>query len=223
MRRSGDSKPVGWVAVDLPDAAGFLGGQDAAPALVRGIIAEDGAVSAFGDGPPAGGSGFGVARLWQSKDGVNWATAALPAAEAGSAMAGLTRSDGISKVIVGSRPDPTGPASWATRAAAEWVGGTFTGADRTPTASLVDVVEVRGVVIAVGLAPTQTDSLNVVVWGSNDGVTWSPLDTDKLTGGFVNDVVATADGRALAVGWQSGSAGGERGPTIWELLPAAAP
>ena len=211
-----------WVQVDLPDAAGFLGGQDAAPALVRGITDHAGAVSAYGDGPAEGGVGFGVARLWQSKDGVSWDRAPFPAADAASAMSGLTRSDGISKVIVGSRLDPTGPASWATRAAAEWISGTFAGTDRVPTASLIDVVEVRGVLVAIGLAPTPTDSLDVVVWGSNDGINWSPLDADDMIGGFVTDVHATDDGRALAVGWQSGRTGSERGPAIWELTPSAA-
>jgi hypothetical protein len=208
-----------WVQVDLPNAAGVLGGQDASPALVRGLADVGGAVAAFGDGPPEAGFGFAMARLWESKDGLTWVQAPFPAADAATAIGGLTRSDGISIVLVGSRADPLGPASWATRAGV-WISGSFPDAGRAPTGSLNDIVEVRGVLIAVGLAPTQTDSLSVVVWGSNDGINWSPLASDDLNGGFVNDVMATADGRVLAVGWQSGSPSGtERGPAVWELVP----
>ncbi|HET7704125.1 MAG TPA: zf-HC2 domain-containing protein [Candidatus Limnocylindrales bacterium] len=209
-----------WVQVDLPDAKGWLGDQDASPALVRGIADLAGSVGAFGDAPAETGFGFGLARLWHSKDGVTWVKAPFPAADAASAIGGLTRSDGISTVIVGSKVNPIGPASWATRAG-EWISGSFPEAGRVPTASLIDLVEARGVLVAVGLAPTQTDSLDVVVWGSNDGITWSPLSSGDLNGGFVNDLVSTGDGRVLAVGWQSGTTGSERGPAVWELLPTA--
>jgi hypothetical protein len=211
-----------WVQVELEDAKGFLGGQDAAPALVLGITELAGAVSAYGEGPPEGGSGFLEGRLWQSKDGVTWVRTPLTGTGSAKMIGAVTRSDGISSVIVGSRTDGDGPAGWGTRGG-EWIGATFLGLERLPTGWLSDVAEIRGTLIAIGDAPTRTDSLDVVVWGSNDGVTWSPLDVDDMDGGFVNDVVATDDGRALAVGWQSGRTGSERGPAIWELVPTATP
>ena len=211
-----------WNPVELPDAKGVSGGQDAAPAFIRGITELAGRLSAYGDGPPPGGVGFGVARLWESKDGVTWGAAPLPAAAGASALAGRSRSDGAGAVIVGSRLSAVGPASWATNGA-EWTSGAFPAAGQAPTASLQEMVEFRGALIAIGLAPTRTDSLNVVVWGSSDGITWWPLNAGDMSGGLVNDVIAGADGRILAVGWQPTAAAGASGPAVWELVPTARP
>lgn len=200
-----------WNRMTLPDASGVQGAQDAAPAFVRTIGDRGGTVMAVGDGPPAGGFGFPVARLWESKDGVNWGTIELPDAADGSALGGVTRSDGVSVVVVGSRFSEIGPASWATLAGS-WVSGAFPASADLPTASLSELIEVRGALIAIGLAPTRTDSLNVVIWGSSDGINWSPLNADEMTGGFVVDATAGTDGRVYAVGWL-------QGPTIWELVP----
>ena len=209
-----------WSQVTLPDAAGIQGGQDAAPAYVRSIADRAGSVMALGDGPPPGGVGFPVARIWESKDGVNWGTLALPDSEAGSALAGLTISGGFDVTVVGARLSEIGPASWATRGGS-WVSGQFPAADALPTASLSKVIEVRGALIAIGLAPTRTDSLKVVVWGSSDGVNWSPLGADEMAGGFVVDAIASSEGRVFAVGWMPATGTGDRGPAIWELVPTS--
>jgi hypothetical protein len=210
-----------WNPLELPDAKGVAGAQDAAPALIRGITELAGRISAYGDGPPPGGVGYGVARLWESKDGVAWNAVALPAAAGASALAAGSRSDGAGAVIVGSRLSEVGPASWATDGAA-WTSGAFPAAGQAPTASLQEMVEFRGALIAIGLAPTRTDSLDVIVWGSSDGTTWWPLNAGGMSSGLVNDVIAGADGRIFAVGWQPAAAGAS-GPAVWELVPTAQP
>ncbi len=203
-----------WNHVDLPEASGIAGQQDAAPAFVRSMIHQDGLLSAFGDGPPPGGAGFGVARLWDSKDGVSWFASPLPDAESASARSGFIRSDGR-VVIVGQRLDPLGPASW-TNLSGSWTRGSFADAGAVPTETLTAVIEVSGTVIAIGLAPQRTDRLDVVLWGSSDGLNWSPLGPDEMAGGYVTDAVSTSGARTLAAGWQGG-------PVIWELVPNARP
>jgi hypothetical protein len=209
-----------WNPLPLRDAAGITGGQDSEAARILGITDLGGLVSAFGQGPSPAGFGLPVARIWESKDGVNWSAANLSDSAAAVAAAGLSRADdGFAAVAVGSRLDPIGPASWTSSGGGGWASATFPDAGAAPTESLLDVVEFQGTVVAIGLAPTLGGQLQVVLWGSSDGLSWSPLGAGEMAGGYVTDALAASDGHVLAVGRREAGGAASEGPAIWELVP----
>jgi hypothetical protein len=216
-RLSGDA----WEAAGLENDSGWLGAQDASPAVVYRIVPTSRGWIAMGQGPPPGGSGLPEARVWSSGDGVQWTAEALPGNAAASALAGIGLWRDTEVVVGEANPAFAPSAAWVKRGDA-WEAATFNGT--SPAGTLGSVVGVNGILIAIGYDDRSSvgESLQSVVWGSTDGASWWSMPRGDLSSGLANNVFVTREGRILGPGLRfdgraTGGFASPSGPALYEL------
>ena len=215
-----------WARATVDDATGWQGVQDGAPVAIRGVVAVDGGLLAFGNGLPAASdtSGFVQSRFWRSDDrGVHWSR--LPNNASFSQL--LVHDAGVNGAIVVAVGDGT-RARKAVALESHDGGRTWSSATMPPLDTqqgrLGRVIVRGGNFMTFGSAdPARDDDFPVreFVWESGDGASWHTVETGELERGVVDDVALFQD-QLIAVGrgWttaQTGSWEAPFGPAVWAL------
>jgi hypothetical protein len=201
-----------WERIDLPDAA---------PGVYGGGLPSD--VAAFGDGYLAVGTinasccaggdpSLNSGLIWTSKDGRTWAVDATIASFQHASLR-LLLVAGSRLLVAGSYADPVPggqgvavPAIWTSRDGIAWT---------IVIGKLPDLVAQGGPGFIgfyraeLFFGPGQHPSFFMQ---SADGTTWTSA--SGPVAGWVQDLIATPDRGALAMGWMDGPPAADGGPTF---------